>query len=109
MERTINEVFQNLITNAIKYNNKPEGVIKIKFEDLGTSYKFTIEDNGIGIDEQFHEKIFAVFQTLESKDKQESTGIGLTIVKKIIEQQKGKIWLESKIKEGTSFYFTWNK
>jgi two-component system sensor histidine kinase/response regulator len=105
----LHEVFQNLISNAIKYNNKEKAEVKIASVDKGNHYEFSIMDNGIGIKEEHFDKIFGVFQTLQSKDKQESTGIGLTIVKKIIEQQGGKVWIESKIGEGSTFRFTWNK
>ena len=103
------EVFQNLITNAIKYNNKSEGYIRITCEDHGSHYQFNVADNGMGIEEQHFNKIFGVFQTLQSKDKSESTGIGLTIVKKIVEQQDGRVLLESTFGEGTTFSFIWNK
>jgi two-component system sensor histidine kinase/response regulator len=105
----LHEVFQNLISNAIKYNNKEKAEVKISCMDKGNHFEFGISDNGIGIQEEHFEKIFGVFQTLQSKDKQESTGIGLTIVKKIVEQQSGKVWVESQIGKGTTFWFIWNK
>ncbi|CAN5502888.1 response regulator [soil metagenome] len=105
----LHEVFQNLISNAIKYNNKEKAEVKMTCLDMGNHYVFEISDNGMGIKKEHFEKIFGVFQTLQSKDKQESTGIGLTIVKKIIEQQGGKVWVESDFGNGTTFSFTWNK
>jgi two-component system, sensor histidine kinase and response regulator len=105
----LHEVFQNLISNAIKYNDKEHAEVKISYTDKGQHFEFSIEDNGIGIKPEHYEKIFGVFQTLKSKDKQESTGIGLTIVKKIIEQQGGKVWVESEYGKRTKFIFTWNK
>jgi signal transduction histidine kinase len=105
----LQQVLQNLISNGIKYNDKPDGIIRIKAEENGLYYKFTVRDNGKGIKKEYHEKIFGVFQTLESKDKTDSTGIGLTIVKKLIEQQGGKITLESEPGIGSSFLFTWPK
>jgi light-regulated signal transduction histidine kinase (bacteriophytochrome) len=105
----VHEVFQNLLTNAIKYNDKPKGIIKIEYSEFDDEYEFSICDNGIGIKEEFFQKIFGVFQTLQSKDKRESTGIGLTIVQKIIEQYEGKIWIESEIGKGSTFKFTWKK
>ncbi len=105
----LHEVFQNLISNSIKYNNKAEGVIKIKFHSYPQYYDFIVEDNGCGIKPEHFEKIFGIFQTLISKDKNESTGIGLTIVKKIIEQQEGQISIESEYGIGTTFKFTWKK
>ncbi len=105
----LHEVFQNLISNSIKYNNKEQGVIKIRFHSYPQYYEFIVEDNGCGIKPEHFEKIFGIFQTLISKDKNESTGIGLTIVKKIIEQQEGKIFIESEYGLGSTFKFTWMK
>jgi light-regulated signal transduction histidine kinase (bacteriophytochrome) len=105
----VHEVFQNLITNAIQYNNKQEGLIKIGYIEHPEEYEFFVSDNGIGIREEFFSKIFGVFQTLQPKDKQDSTGIGLTIVQKIVEQYGGRIWLESETGIGTTFRFTWKK
>ena len=105
----LHEIFQNLISNAIKYNNKENAEVKIQCQDKGKFLEFAISDNGMGIKPEHFEKIFGVFQTLQSKDKQESTGIGLTIVKKIIEQQGGKVWVESEFGKGTTFRFTWFK
>ena len=105
----LHEVFQNLISNAINYNNKEKAEVKLSCIDKSTHYEFSVADNGIGIKTEHFEKIFGVFQTLQSKDKKESTGIGLTIVKKIIEQQGGKVWVESDFGKGATFKFTWNK
>lgn len=101
------QVFSNLISNAIKYNDKREGLINVVVEEQETCYQFSVEDNGPGIPVEFHEKIFLIFQTLQSRDKVESTGIGLTIVKKILATVGGKIWLESEPGKGTRFFFTW--
>lgn len=105
----LHEVFQNLISNGIKYNNKENGVVRVSFLDFPDHVEFTVEDNGIGIKEEHFEKIFQLFQTLVPKDKDESTGLGLTIVKKIVEQQGGKVSVESKVGEGSKFRFTWMK
>lgn len=102
----IEQVFQNLISNSIKFMDKPEGHISIDFEDIGSYWKFGVADNGIGIDEKYFNKIFMIFQTLQPRDKFESTGVGLSIVKKIVETNGGKIWLKSEIGKGTTFYFT---
>lgn len=102
----IEQIFQNLLSNAIKFNDKPEGAINIDYIDEGSFHKFSIADNGPGIDERYHEKIFKIFQTLQSRDETKSTGIGLTTVKKIVEHYNGKIWVESKNGEGTTFFFT---
>ncbi len=106
-ERTrIIQVFQNLMSNAVKYMDKPKGEIKVGCVEENGFWKFSIADNGPGIEEQHFEKIFKIFQTLSSRDKYESTGIGLTVVKKIVDLYKGKIWVESKVGEGTTFFFT---
>lgn len=101
------QVFSNLIGNAIKYNDKTEGLINIYCFQKENSYEFVVEDNGPGIQSKHFEKIFMIFQTLQSRDKFESTGIGLTIVKRIIEEQGGKIWVESEMGKGSKFIFTW--
>ena len=105
----LHEVFQNLISNAIKYMDKPEGKIVLSFQDREDEYEFWVKDNGMGIKPEHQEKIFGLFQTLLPKDQCESTGIGLTIVKKIIESEKGRITVSSKFGEGSTFGFTWNK
>lgn len=103
------QVFLNLISNAIKYHDKTQGNIHIGCKPLDKYWEFYVADDGPGIDPQFHNKIFEIFQTLQSRDVVESTGIGLTIVKKIIEKQNGKIWVVSSLGKGTTFYFTWPK
>ncbi|NNM15682.1 MAG: PAS domain-containing protein, partial [Bacteroidia bacterium] len=103
----LQQVFQNLISNAVKYNNKQIKTIAINAIEHGKFYKFSIQDNGPGIDEKFHGKIFEIFQTLNPRDTIESTGIGLTIVKKLVEEEGGKVSLESKAQEGATFSFTW--
>lgn len=103
----LQQVFSNLIGNAIKYGDKKDLVISITVVATESYYEFTIEDNGPGIAPEYHEKIFLIFQTLQSKDTFESTGIGLTIVKRIIEEQGGKIWLESEVGKGSKFIFRW--
>jgi two-component system sensor histidine kinase/response regulator len=105
----LHEVFQNLISNSIKYNTKENATIKIDYQDYPTYFEFSVTDNGIGIKEEHLIKIFGIFQTLLPKDKVESTGIGLTIVKKIVEQQGGEVVVTSKIGEGSCFKFTWMK
>jgi len=102
----IKQVFQNLISNAVKYTDKPKGIIKIACSDENEFWKFSVADNGCGIKEQYYEKIFEIFQTLASRDKTESTGIGLTIVKKIVELFGGKVWVTSTPGLGSTFCFT---
>jgi PAS domain S-box-containing protein len=100
-------VFRNLIGNAIKFNKKPNPVVEIGFHNAeNNAYLFHIRDNGIGIDPDFHEKIFVIFQRLHRREEYEGSGAGLAIVKKIIEIHKGRIWVESVVGEGSTFYFT---
>ncbi len=106
-ERTrLTQVFENLISNAIKYMGRPTGEINVGCEDAGLHWKFHVRDNGPGIEEKYFEKIFQIFQTLAARDDRESTGIGLAIVKKTIELSGGRVWVESKVGEGSTFYFT---
>ncbi|MFM7726651.1 MAG: sensor histidine kinase, partial [Flavobacteriales bacterium] len=105
----IHEVLQNLILNGIKHNDKPDIHIQIHFRDVGHCWEFAIKDNGKGIKPEHQEKVFGLFQTLLPKDKSEGTGLGLTIVKKIVEQQDGKVMVESDWGKGTTFRFTWKK
>ncbi|MDD5194574.1 MAG: ATP-binding protein [Candidatus Omnitrophica bacterium] len=102
----LTEAFLNLISNAIKFNDKPKPIIEIGFEDKEGFYEFYVRDNGIGIKEEYFDKIFEIFQRLGKREDNEGTGAGLTIVKKIVQLHKGKVWLESKPQEGTVFYFT---
>jgi signal transduction histidine kinase len=105
----LEQVFANLIGNAIKHNHRPDGQIIISVDNKTNLYEFTVADNGPGIAPEFHEKIFVMFQTLEARDKVENTGIGLAIVKKIIEDKGGTIFLESQVGQGATFRFTWPK
>jgi PAS domain S-box-containing protein len=100
------QIFTNLISNAIKYNDKPIGKVACLYESLTDIHQFTIKDNGPGIAEKYHQKVFKVFQTIEARDKKESTGVGLSIVQKIIEEQGGTIRIESTVGQGASFIFT---
>jgi signal transduction histidine kinase len=108
-ETRIIQVFQNLLSNAVKYMNKPQGLIKVGCAEEGEFWKFSIADNGPGIEKKHWERIFKIFQTLAPRDEFESTGIGLTVVKKIVELYGGKIWLESEYGQGTTFFFTFPK
>lgn len=98
------QLFQNLISNAIDHIDKPFGEIVIDVTEDTTEYIFTVADNGVGISKVYHEKIFKMFQSLSEQKK--STGLGLSIVKKIVEMYGGKIWLESEKGIGTTFYFS---
>jgi two-component system sensor kinase FixL len=106
-ERTrIMQVFQNLLSNAVKYMDKPQGQIKVGCIEENGFWKFYVADNGPGIEEKYFEKIFQMFQTLAPRDGSESTGIGLTLVKKIIEMYKGSVWVESEVGNSSTFFFT---
>lgn len=105
----LQQVFSNLISNAIKHNRGESGHVKISVKELDDFYEFSVEDDGPGIAPQYHDKVFVIFQTLEARDKVENTGIGLSLVKKIVEGQGGNISLESAEGEGATFRFTWPK
>ncbi|MFB0554691.1 MAG: PAS domain S-box protein [Phycisphaerae bacterium] len=105
-ETQIMQVFQNLLSNAIKYMDKPQGWIKVGCVEEDGFWKFSIADNGPGIEEKHFEKIFKIFQALPTSPRFEGTGVGLTITKKIVELYNGKIWVESKVGEGSTFFFT---
>ncbi len=98
----LHQLFQNLISNAIKYANPTEGKVTISCIDKNENWEFGVHDNGIGIEEKYHKKIFEVFQTLD--DENSSTGVGLSIVKKIIALYGGDVWVTSTIGEGTTFH-----
>lgn len=98
------QLFQNLIQNAVKYNDKEQISVEIGNSETDEEIVFYVKDNGIGIPEQYHTKVFTIFSKLENNDP--SSGIGLSIVKKIIDFYKGRIWLESQEGVGTTFYFT---
>lgn len=102
----IQQIFQNLLSNAIKYMDKPRGEIRIACSDEGDQWKFSVKDNGPGIESRHFEKIFQLFQTLAPRDRIESTGVGLALVKKIVELYGGRIWLESRPGEGSTFFFS---
>ena len=100
------QVFQNLLSNAVKYMDKPQGEIRVACKADGDFWQFSIADNGPGIEPAYFEKIFQLFQTLAARDDVEGTGVGLSIIKKIVEMNGGRIWLESEVGTGTTFFFT---
>jgi len=104
---TMQQVFSNLLSNAIKHHHRSEGRIDITATQKNNFYEFTVSDDGPGIEATYHDKVFEIFQVLESRDSTENTGIGLSIVKKTIESKGGKIQLESELNQGTTFRFTW--
>jgi len=115
----LQQVFMNLIGNAVKYARRSkepvEGPIEVRVSwteeptdpEAPGLYRFSIADNGPGIAPQYHERVFGIFQTLQSRDQVEGTGIGLSVVKKIVEGQGGRVWVESAEGEGATFHFTW--
>jgi PAS domain S-box-containing protein len=105
----LQQVFNNLISNAIKHSGCNNNQITISVQELDNCYKFSVTDSGVGIDPQYHDRIFTIFQTLEARDVKENTGIGLAIVKKTVENQGGVIEVASAIGEGSCFSFTWRK
>lgn len=100
------QVFQNLIDNAVKFTDKPIGIVTISCRDAGSNWEFAVADNGPGIDPRYFEQIFQIFQTLGTADDKSSTGIGLTLVKRIVELHGGKVWVESEKGSGSTFLFT---
>ncbi len=103
----LSQVLANLMSNAIKYNDKTTIEIEIGSFEYDNWIQFYVKDNGPGIEKQYQERIFMIFQTLAARDEIESTGIGLAIVKKLVEEQNGKIWVKSKPGNGSRFEFTW--
>lgn len=103
----IQQLFQNLISNAVRYSDKEKGLIEIDYTEDDEYTTFSVADNGIGIEKEYHDKIFQIFQSL-NKHK-DATGVGLSIVKKIVNLYNGKIWLESTLGVGTTFYVTLKK
>ncbi|WP_431126031.1 PAS domain S-box protein [Flagellimonas flava] len=103
----IHQLFQNFLSNAVVNIDKEDGLVEIDYKEHSTHWEFSIKDNGVGIPEEYHEKIFQIFQSIGNKER--STGIGLSIVKKIIDRYKGKVWLQSEIGKGTTFFFTLKK
>lgn len=101
------QVFQNLLSNAIKHHDKPNGTIHIGAEVQGEWVEFSVTDDGPGIAPKFQERIWVIFQTLEARDKVENTGVGLALVKKIVEGQGGTVSVEAQEGQGATFRFTW--
>lgn len=100
------QLFQNLLTNALKFTGDKDPVIEVSARRQMNSWEFMVRDNGIGIKEEYYDQIFVIFQRLHSRQSYSGTGIGLALCKKIVENYGGRIWVESKPQEGTSFYFT---
>ena len=106
---SLQQVFTNLLSNAVKYHHRGVGLLAVSSRDLGDFYEFRVRDDGPGIAPEYHQKIFLLFQTLRDRHTAESTGIGLSIVQKIINEQQGIIRVESTVGQGAAFIFTWPK
>lgn len=100
------QLFQNLITNALKFKKDRQPVIRINAREEKKHWMFSVEDNGIGIEPEFFDRIFVIFQRLHERERYPGTGLGLAICKKIVERHGGRIWVESEAGKGTTFYFT---
>jgi PAS domain S-box-containing protein len=104
----LEHVLQNLISNAIKHHDSPAGAVVVSACRKGSMIEFRVSDDGPGIPQQFHQRIFTIFQTLNSRDDREASGVGLSIVQKTVERVGGRVWIESEPpRRGTSFIFTW--
>lgn len=105
------QVFSNLISNAVKYGQSPSGpsLIQIRYQDLPDHHQFSVTDNGPGIPESQHQRVFEIFETLTPSETSDSTGIGLSIAKKLVLEWGGEIHLDSSPGQGSSFTFTWKK
>jgi light-regulated signal transduction histidine kinase (bacteriophytochrome) len=102
------QLFQNFLTNALKFKSERKPVVEISARKENDCWEFMVSDNGIGIDEKYFPRIFAIFYRLHDRSKYLGTGIGLALCKKIVENYNGKIWVTSKVGEGTSFHFSLN-
>jgi signal transduction histidine kinase len=105
----LQQVFMNLIGNAVKYGGAGRGGVRVRVEWRGVrdAYEFTVADDGPGIAPEYHDRIWGIFQTLQARDKVEGTGIGLSVVRKIVESRGGEVWVRSAPGEGAAFHFTW--
>lgn len=105
----LQQVFLNLVGNALKYAQRPDVRIEIGCRDRGQRWEFFVKDDGPGIEPQYHERIWGIFQRLQARDEVEGTGIGLSVVRKVVEARGGRAWVESQPGRGATFLFTWPK
>jgi PAS domain S-box-containing protein len=105
----LQQVFMNLISNAVKYGRaqRADLTVRVAWRPVRDAYEFTVADDGPGIAPEYHDRIWGIFQTLQARDKVEGTGIGLSVVRKIVESRGGEVWLRSAAGEGAAFHFTW--
>lgn len=103
----LQQVLQNLIGNAIKHHDREEGLIQVNAEEIGKWWSFTVADDGPGIDPAFHDRIFMMFETLRPRDRVEGSGMGLAIIRKLVETYGGQITVDSEVGKGARFTFTW--
>jgi len=102
----IGQLFQNLISNAIKFRNEEPPHVQITAKEQGENWLLSVHDNGIGIDPEYQDRIFVIFQRLHEREEYPGTGIGLSVCKKIVERHGGKIWVDSEVGKGSIFHFT---
>ncbi len=105
----LQQVFQNLIGNAIKHHDRTDGVVEVSALESEDLWTFTVADDGAGIDPAYHDRVFMMFETLRPRDHVEGSGMGLAIIRKLIETYGGQIWLDSEVGKGARFTFTWPK
>ncbi len=105
-ETQLVQLFQNLIGNAIKYRSQEPPVVQVAAQRQERQWLFSVRDNGIGLDPKYAERIFVIFQRLHTQEEYSGTGIGLAIASKIVERHGGRIWVESELGQGATFYFT---
>jgi light-regulated signal transduction histidine kinase (bacteriophytochrome) len=105
----LQQVFLNLMSNSLKHALRPDASVRVRASEAGDFWEFSVADNGPGIPPEYHERIWGIFQTLRARDEVEGTGIGLSVVKKIVEARGGQVRVESAPGQGAIFFFTWPK